>query len=230
MDNKSAFNVSKYDENVRRVIPFYDEIYNQVFSIIHTYCENKPISVLDTGCGTGTFGLKASNALKLIELVLCDPSEKMLSDVKSKLEGYSAGFVCVGSENLAFENRFDVVTAIQSHHYFDRATREKAVLNCFNALKSDGIFIYFENTAPFSELGRDIMLKRLEAFELKAGRTHEEVKTHSSRYNQEFFPITIHEHLELLRKTGFKIAELFWHSYMQSGFYAVKVRTDSANE
>ena len=26
-DNKSAFVVNRYDENVRKVIPFYDEIY-----------------------------------------------------------------------------------------------------------------------------------------------------------------------------------------------------------
>lgn len=33
---------------------------------------------------------------------------------------------------------------------------------------------------------------------------------------------TIKEHIDLLNKTGFRTAKLFWHSYMQSGFYAVK--------
>ena len=36
-DNKSAFAVNQYDENVRKVIPFYDEIYKQIFSVIHPY-------------------------------------------------------------------------------------------------------------------------------------------------------------------------------------------------
>ena len=222
MDNKSAFNVNQYDENVRKVIPLYDEIYRQIFSLIKAYCGNKKISVLDTGCGTGNFGLKACEILDMSELVLCDPSEKMLSDAKIKLDGDPCKFICVGSENLDFENKFDVVTAIQSHHYFDKATREKAVKNCFKALKKGGIFIYFENTAPFTETGKDIMLTRLEDFELTAGRTPEEVKSHSARYGKEFFPINIKEHLEMLDKTGFKVAELFWYSYMQSGFYAVK--------
>ena len=66
------------------------------------------------------------------------------------------------------------------------------------------------------------MLKRLEAFELKEGRTPAEIKSHSARYNREFFPINISEHMDLLKKTGFEAAELFWHSYMQSGFYAIK--------
>lgn len=49
MDNKSAFNVNQYDENVRKVIPFYDEIYQQIFSLIHAYYGDEKISVLDTG-------------------------------------------------------------------------------------------------------------------------------------------------------------------------------------
>ena len=245
-DNKSAFAVNRYDENVRKVIPFYDEIYEQIFSVIQAHCGSKPLAVLDTGCGTGTLGQMALERLNLSELVLCDPSEKlerlnlselvlcdpsekMLADAREKLNDQPCEFHCVGSEKLDFENRFDVVTAIQSHHYFDKATRETAVKNCFKALKSGGIFICFENTAPFTECGVNNMLKRLEDFEIKAGRTPEEVKSHSARYNREFFPITITEHLDLLRQTldllrqtGFSVAELFWHSYMQSGFYAVK--------
>ena len=222
IDNKSAFAVNQYDENVRKVIPFYDEIYEQIFSVIQAYCGDKSIAVLDTGCGTGTLGKMALERLNLTELVLCDPSEKMLANARKNLNNQACKYHCIGSEKLDFENRFDVVTAIQSHHYFDRATRVAAVRNCFKALKSGGIFICFENTAPFSETGKELMLKRLEDYEIKAGRTPEEVKSHSARYNREFFPITIKEHLELLEKTGFAVAELFWHSYMQSGFYAVK--------
>ena len=222
MDNKSAFNVNQYDENVRKVIPSYDEIHRQSLDLIHTYFGNRGLALLDTGCGTGSFGTIALENLCLSELVLCDPSEKMLTDAKEKLRGQKCAFLCIGSESLDFENRFDVVTAIQSHHYFDRKTREKAVRNCFRALKSGGLFLCFENTAPFSEVGRAIGLKRVEQFSLKAGRPPEEVVSHSARYNTDYFPIPITEHLDLLRRTGFQTVELFFHSYMQSGFYAIK--------
>lgn len=227
MDNKSAFNVSQYDSNVRKVIPFYDEIYNQIFDIIHThYAKGEkyrmPFSILDTGCGSGTFAVRAYEELNITEMVLCDPSEKMLSDAHDKLSDRNCTFRCIGSENLDYTEKFDVVVAIQSHHYFSREMRECAIMNCFRALKSGGIFIYTENTAPFSETGRDIVLKRVEKFGISAGRSHEEAVAHSARYNTEYFPINVSEHLELLRKTGFEASEIFWHSYMQSGFYAVK--------
>lgn len=227
MDNKSEFNVSQYDDNVRKVIPFYDDIYNQIFDIIHTYYTQAekyktPFSILDTGCGSGTFAVRAYEELNISEMVLCDPSENMLSDAKTKLQDKNCIFRCIGSENLDYLEKFDVIVAIQSHHYFSREMRERAVMNCFKALKSGGILIYTENTAPFSETGKNIVLKRVENFGVNAGRSREEVFAHSERYGTKYFPINVSEHLELLRKTGFETSEIFWHSYMQSGFYAVK--------
>ena len=222
MDNKSAFCAEIYDNKIRKVIPLYDVIYDQITDLIRTYFGDRSISLLDTGCGTGRMGLQASETLNLSELVLCDPSEKMLEGAREKLAGKNAEFCMCGSEELNFENRFDVVTAIQCHHYFDRSQRETAVKNCFRALKPGGMFICFENTAPFTETGRNLVLKRIENFGLNAGRTPEEAAHHTGRYNTEYFPVTVSDHLELLRKTGFAVSEIFWLSYLQSGYYAVK--------
>ena len=222
MSNSSAFRALQYDDNIRRVIPFYDEIYRQIFSLIHAYFGSRPLSVLDTGCGTGHFGCMAQDMLSLSELVLCDPSAEMLAAAADKLKNNPCQMLHVGSESLPFENRFDVVTAIQSHHYFDKAARKTAVSHCFRALRPNGLFICFENTAPDTSIGKKLMLRQLEEFEYQCGRSKEEIQRHSNRYGSEFFPITINDHLSLLRETGFSCAELFWHTYMQSGFYAIK--------
>lgn len=222
MDNTTSFDSCIYDDNIRKVIPYYDEIYSQIIDLILTYYGDREISLLDIGCGSGMMGLKATEFLNISEIVLCDPSDNMLKAAEKKITDKRCKFINTGSESLDFENRFDVVTAIQSHHYFDRTARETAVKNCYNALKPDGLFICFENTAPFTEIGIHIMKKRIENYGINAGRTQEEVTSHSARYNKEYFPITIKEHLDLLDKTGFGTAELFWHSYMQSGFYAIK--------
>ena len=222
MDNTTPFKVNAYDENVPKVIPFYSELSEQVLDVIKAYLPDKKIALLDTGCGTGTFALKALESLDIKRLTLCDPSENMLSDAKAKLAGKDCEFFGIGSEKMQFENEFDVVTAIQSHHYFDKPTREKAVANCFKALKNGGIFIYFENTAPLTDTGRKLLLKRLGEYQRNAGRTQEETDAHLARYGVEYFPINIKEHLDMLGKTGFAACELFWQSYMQCGFYAVK--------
>jgi len=225
MEKTTAFNQTAsddFDNKIRKVIPFYDEIYHQIFELLGAYCGDRSLRILDTGCGSGNFSVQALENLHISELVLCDPSEYMLSVAGEKLKGKPCELICIGSENLNYQNQFDVVTAIQCHHYFDRETRRTAVRNCFNALKPGGILIYSENIAGCSETGRELMLRRVEDFGLRAGRTPEEVKHHSERYNTEFFPITVPEHLSLLRETGFETAELLWYSYMQGVFYGIK--------
>ena len=222
MDNTTPFKVNAYDENVPKVIPFYSELSEQVISVIRAFFPDKRLALLDTGCGTGTFALKVLERLDIERLTLCDPSENMLNDARAKLAGRNCELLDIGSEKMMFVNEFDVVTAIQSHHYFDPLTRERAVANCFRALKKGGIFIYFENTAPLTDTGREILLKRLGEYQLTCGRTQEETDSHLARYGVEYFPINIKEHLEMLEQTGFEVCELFWQSYMQCGFYAVK--------
>ena len=217
-----AFTMLDYDENVRRVIPLYDEIHAQIIDLIAAYADGKPIAWLDTGAGSGTLARRGAEMLPLSRLVLCDPTERMLDAAKEKLQGVDAEFYLTGSESLRFEAQFDVVTAIFSHHYFDRETRRLAVSNCFRALKNGGLFVCFENTAAFTAPGKALLLRRMEHFGRNAGRSEEEIASHSARYGTEFFPLNIEEHLHLLRESGFTSAEMFWQSYWQCGFYAIR--------
>ena len=82
--------------------------------------------------------------------------------------------------------------------------------------------ILTENVRPVSEEGLEIGLDRWAQFQKEQGKGDEAVKKHIARLGKEYFPITVEEHLELLRKTGFKIVEIFWYSVMQAGFYAIK--------
>lgn len=52
--------------------------------------------------------------------------------------------------------------------------------------------------------------------------TQQQVHNHMKRRGAEVFPITIAEHIELLKSCGFKCVELLWFSYMQAGFFAIK--------
>ncbi|MDD4248882.1 MAG: class I SAM-dependent methyltransferase, partial [Methanosarcina sp.] len=120
------------------------------------------------------------------------------------------------------EEKPDVITAIQCHHYLSREARAVAIKVCYNLLKEGGIYITFENIRPLTEEGINIGKRYWGNFQLTHGRSENEIDTHLERFDTEYFPITVEEHLELLRKTGFKTVELFWYSYMQAGFYCIK--------
>lgn len=220
-DNLSAYSSDDYDSRIESVLPFYREFHFQVLDLVRvSHKEN--ISWLDTGCGTGSLVQKAMESFDGARFTLCDPSEGMLEIARKKLGDTRVRFLNKASQELDFDNEFDVVTAIQSHHYLDEETRKKAVENCFRALKDNGIFITFENIAMSDRQSDLLGLERWKRFFAENGKSQEEIDSHMARRGTEFFPITIEQHLSLLRECGFSSADVLWASYLQAGFFAIK--------
>ena len=220
-DNKSAYNSSIYDEHITNVLPYYKEYHNQALDVVRAMGIDSPVW-LDTGCGTGTLAMRILEKNPNARLTLCDPSEKMLDIAKTKLPGGDIRFYNLSSEQLQFENEFDVVTAIQCHHYLSLEGRENAVKACYKALKESGVFITFENIKMETDVADAIALKRWQTFLEDHGNSPEDVKMHIERRGVEVFPITIREHIELLKKCGFRSVNVLWTSYLQAGFWAIK--------
>jgi len=70
--------------------------------------------------------------------------------------------------------------------------------------------------------GTEIGLTNWQCFQIGRGKSAEAAESHIKRFGIEYLPITVEEHLALLREAGFRLVELLWFSYMQAGFYAVK--------
>jgi len=223
MDNQSAFCAEEYDEKICRTLPYYEDIYDQIVDLIGAFGK-KDIKWLDVGCGTGKMAEVVQNRLSVKRLVLCDRSDKMLSIAKVKLASYSGTmeFVNCSAQGLTYDNTFDVVTAVQVNHYMNWKNRVLSIQNCYNTLDENGIYITFENVAPFSEIGKDVSLKRWKRYQINKGLSEKESEKHIQRYGKEYFPITIAEHLEIMRNIGFKAVEIFWLSYMQIGLWGIK--------
>lgn len=221
-DNLSSYNSSDYDARVSSVLPFYTEFHEQIIDLAKTYFKGE-INWLDTGCGTGSLAQKLQSSGLKINLTLCDPSDKMLDTAKQKLcSNTNINYLCAPSQELDFAEQFDIVTAVQSHHYLDKETRIKATKNCFNALKNGGIYITFENILMSNPTSDSVGMERWANYMRGYGKSEEEITSHQNRRGTEVFPITILEHLNILKNCGFKTADILWTSQMQSGFFAIK--------
>ena len=225
-DNKSAHMANEYDEKIRETIPYYDAFHLETIDLVKSI-NAIPEKWLDTGCGTGNFISSAAKAFKGTKFVLADPSKDMLDIARQKISGAGCTelelLYPVPSGGIELpEEEFEVITAIQCHHYLDVEGRKEAIQNCFRMLKCNGVFITFENIRPLSQVGTLIGLDRWKQFQTSKGKSDEEAEKHIGRFDKEYFPITIEEHLELLKEVGFSFVEVFWYSYMQAGFYAIK--------
>ena len=220
-DNRSAYDSNIYDEHIVNVLPYYREYHGQIIDLVQAYKQDT-IDWLDTGCGTGTLALRVLEKEQNVRFTLCDPSEKMLNEAEKKLNDKNIRFIKAASHEFDFNSEYDVITAVQSHHYYKPDERAKAVSNCYRALRDGGVFITFENIRMSSENSDAIAMKRWVNFLREHGNSEQDIKMQIDRRGVETFPITIEQHIELLKRTGFKSVDILWASYLQAGFMAIK--------
>lgn len=220
-DNKTSQAANEYDANVHKTLPRYHLFHTETLDLVKTVVP-KPQAWLDTGCGTGTLVLKAIECFGPMKIVAADPAESMLSMAKEKLANYEITYMPAGSEELCCTDSFDVVTAIMAHHYLHDELRIKATKNCYKLLKRGGVYVTFETIRPTSKQGTQIGLERWKNAQLLNGKNAAAVEKHISRYGIEIFPITIQEHINILKEAGFATVEILWVSCMQAGCYGIK--------
>jgi tRNA (cmo5U34)-methyltransferase len=224
-DNSTPHLAQIYDAKIEKTIPYYQNFHAETLDLIKSV-NPEPMTWLDTGCGTGILIEKAVSSFHHTRFVLADPAEAMLTIAKTKLSTYPPSmmeYIQAGTQEIKYpDHSFDVITAIQSHHYLDEAGRKQATVNCFRMLNAGGVYVTFENIQPDTDKGIQVGLYRWKEFQLHQGKTVNEVDAHIQRFGVEYFPITISEHLHLLKDCGFSTVEILWVSYMQAGFYAIK--------
>ena len=95
------------------------------------------------------------------------------------------------SQDMEFESEFDVVTAVQCHHYLHPEERRAAVTKCYNALRNGGVFVAFENIKMTTDESEKIALQRWAKYQADHGLSEVEIGEHLGRRGVNMFPITI---------------------------------------
>jgi tRNA (cmo5U34)-methyltransferase len=222
-DNLSSHPAGVYDGAVRSTIPYYDCLHQETCAWVRVIRPDVR-EWLDTGCGTGTLVARCLPVFPEARFTLADPSPQMLSVARQRLRDRVHFLDPCASGELPLELRgsFQVLTAIQCHHYLNGEGRRAATERCFQMLAPDGAFITFENVRPATEQGMIWGRARWRDFQIEHGKSPEDADGHLARLGTEFFPISLDAHLELLQQTGFRTVELLWKSCLQAGFVAVK--------
>lgn len=220
-NNTTPMSAVEYDKEIGHTIPYYEEFHRQTIDVIRNMGFRK-VNWLDLGCGTGMLVHKAKKIFSEAQFVLADPSKEMLEKARQNNPDIKARYVAGGSESMNFHREFQVVTAIQSHHYMYPEVRKQATWNVYQALCEGGIYITFENVIPFADEVKELELRRWGKYQQEHGKTKEEAESHIARCGVNYFPLTMEQHIELLKAAGFKWIHVFWYSYMQAGLYAIK--------
>lgn len=219
MDRSSP---ERYDKTVDCAIPKYRQLVSECLDVvIHSGID--VMDWVDVGSGTGNMVMTAREAFPDVRYVLLDLSEDMLAFAKFKLGDANMRYVWGSSDNMGLnDSSADVVTCIQSNHYYDDEGHANVLSECYRVLRPGGLLITTENIGSRTANGRKVQRARLKSFLLSNGWDAEDTEALLNRYGVEFKPRPVDEHIHLLEDAGFHDVEVFWVSSSQVGLSATR--------
>jgi ubiquinone/menaquinone biosynthesis C-methylase UbiE len=131
----------KYDRSVLQWLLF-GPTHRSIIRRIRGEFEDRPLTILDVGCGTGVFATRIREALPHAQVWGVDLVAAMLAEGRSRWRAYRGHVTPVqgDSERLPFSSgAFDVVTCANSFHHYPH--QQRAVEEMHRVLKSGGRLI-----------------------------------------------------------------------------------------
>jgi tRNA (cmo5U34)-methyltransferase len=224
-DNATPHAASDYEVEVARTIPFHADILRQAAEVAAAAVPEAK-RWLDTGCGPGRLVGLARALAPHASFFMADPSPEMLALARAHNPELSADrFLHAPSDALPDMDAFDVMTAVQCHHYYrDPTGREHALQRCRALLAPGGALVTFENVRAESDLGHALQRSRWASWMRAQGRDEAWVLAHLAREGTKYFPLRVSEHVALLERVGFGPVEVIWRAFGQAGFLALVPR------
>lgn len=220
-DNTTAHTADEYELEVKRTIPFHGVLLGTAVEAVLTV-HASPRRWLDSGSGPGALAELAIARSPATEIFLADPSSAMIALARKRLPNLpNDRFLLATSQELPTLAPFDVITAVQCHHYGDMAERERAVRRCHELLAPGGALVVFENVRAETEEGHEWQRARWSEWMRAQGRDDAMLAKLLGREGTAMFPVRVSEHLEMFRRVGFRVIETIWRAYGQAGFLAV---------
>lgn len=213
--------VDGYDEHIRKLIPGYEVIHQQVDAILQSVL--KPNShILIVGCGTGyelEYLLKRHPNWKFTAV---DPSLTMLQKAQEQVEllGKSSQVTFIHGETsaLPLENCFDAALSILVAHFIADDIKPAFFKYIYNRLKENAVLLTYDLMTCINPQ----QLQALRYLCLAQGLTEEQCQKMLERMAQDFFSLTTEGYIKLLQKTGFESVQSYAQVLTYQGFIAKK--------
>lgn len=214
----------RYTEERSAALP-EARIQDEVMLRLVPYSIEKPISVVDLGCGGG----------RLLELMLgaypdatgtgVDGSPAMLEVARQRLARYQKRVQYIEADltrpdwpPILPNQPCDLVVSGYAVHHVDDAAKRRIYEAVFDILKPGGIFIHAEHVASLSSRGEELFERayatRLAAFRQEKGRSsdieavYDELSRRPDKAANRLIPLE--RQMQWLREIGFVDVDCYW--------------------
>lgn len=138
---------TEYDQDRRKLVPFFDDFYGTVLSMI-PFERSAPLRVLDLGTGTGLLTAMVAGALPAARFHLTDISPAMLAQAQQRFTGTGRiTFALQDHLQLALDSAYDLVISALSIHHLEHEAKRQLFHRVFQAIRPGGMFINADQAA-----------------------------------------------------------------------------------
>jgi tRNA (cmo5U34)-methyltransferase len=201
--------VAEYDELIRRFIPRYEEMLDEVVYLIRSLVGDSG-EFVELGIGMGSLTERVINAIPKARTIGIDADPKMLEEAARRLSSHQDRIRLrlqdFFSELPAAQNAYFAALAL--HHVPNLSLKQTLYQKIYDALAPGGLFLNAD--AMFDDSDLNWQRKRWTAHLVSAGFAEAEAFDHLRSWKKEDNYFGVETELELMNKAGFSHCDVAW--------------------
>ncbi|MEO9346721.1 class I SAM-dependent methyltransferase [Acinetobacter radioresistens] len=219
-DFNSSKVVNTYNEHIRKLIPGYELVHQQIQALLKAYIAGNQVHLLIIGCGTGYELGYLLQQFPEWKFTAIDISDTMLDKAKQYVQQFDGNnrvnFILGDMSQLDTDQNFDAALSILVTHFISYTEKSKFLKQIYETLKPGGMFITFDLVKIVS-LQEKLSLKYICE---NNGLSEKQTETMLQRLEGDFFALSEQETFQLLKQTGFSQVKRFTQLLCYEGFIA----------
>lgn len=220
-DFQSEEVVAGYDTHIRKLIPGYELVHQQIDAILSAYLP-EAAHILIVGCGTGYELSYLLQRHPQWQFTAIDPSLTMLQQAQRNID------LCKGKERVEFiqadtqslnqVNQFDAALAILVAHFIPQDHKTDFFQDICQSLKPEGVLLSYDLMQHEDATELKVMQQLAQHTGLNAKQSEKMI----ARLEHDFHLISTENLKALLTKVGFKRSRIYCQIMNYYGFLAYK--------
>jgi SAM-dependent methyltransferase len=206
-----AVTPSEYDVEIRRFVPGYDAMMDEVIGALSEHLPPGAARVIELGAGTGALSERILTALPRVRMMLLDADAEMLARAESRLDAQRDRVELMhGSFTEPLPKVDAVVASLSLHHVHERSDKTGLYMNILGALPPGGILVNADAMIPEPAALAEPLRRRWAGHLVANGDTEAQAFERFAQWALEDRYFSIDEEVAMMRAAGFTEIDVRW--------------------
>ncbi len=206
-----AVQPADYDREIRRFVPGYDALLDEVIEALREHLPHGPARVIDLGSGTGALSERILRSLPNVHMLALDADAEMLKRAASRLAPVGARVeLRIGSFREPLPRVQAAVASLSLHHVHDPRDKRDLYRNILASLDPGGVLVNADAMTPGPEALAAPLRRRWAAHLVSNGDTQARAFERFVEWSIQDRYYGIDEELAMMRSAGFAEIDVRW--------------------